>query len=93
MEFSIGMVHKSQGHRINGDEYVLSETVELLSIDPGVPPGIGEVAVVREVGYLCKKRDPLGIVSDFFDVPDIEGCVIGCNEPVRKDTAPDQTVF
>ena len=92
VEFS-AIVHEPEGDSVYCNEYILAKTVELFCIHSRVPPGIGEVTVVGKIGYLCKKREIFRGVGDLLDIAYIQGCIVGCNETVRKDTPPDQPVL
>ena len=87
------LIDKPEGDSIDRDEDVLAEAVELLGIGPGVPSGVGEVAVMREVGDLGKEGCALGGVDNLFDVPDIERLAVGGDEAVGEDAPADEPVL
>ena len=65
------IVDEPERDRIDRDKNVLTEAVEFLGIDPGIPSVICKIAVVGQVRDFREKSDALCTVGDLLDVPDV----------------------
>ena len=54
-------VDKPERHGVDRDKDILAKAVEVFAERAGVPSGVGEVAVMREIGDLGKEGQALGL--------------------------------